>query len=127
MKNECILWQGQVSPNGYGRMSDGKRYAHRVSYENTFGPIPEGFVVKHKCDNKLCVNTDHLEAGTQASNVKEAYDRKLRKPSRKLTNSQFKEIANRVKTESGSALAREFNVSRQLVCDIKKGRVKWGL
>lgn len=127
MISDCVEWEGQVSPNGYGRLSDGKKYAHRHAYEKVYGGIPAGSVVKHKCDNRRCVNPEHLELGSQSSNVKEAYDRGLRLPSRKLTQHQFKEIRQRCTTENNAALAREFNISRQLVCNIKKRRVTWGL
>lgn len=120
--NDCILWKGQVSPNGYGRLSDGKNYAHREAWRQVYGEIPKGKVIKHKCDNKLCINIEHLELGTQAENVKEAYDRNLRKPIRKLTDKQIQEIKQRL-NENNSALAREFGVSRQLICCIAKGRL----
>ena len=120
--DDCIEWAGQVSQNGYGRLPDGKRYAHREAWKMINGLIPEGMVIKHKCDNKLCVNPDHLEVGTQSENVKEAYDRGLREPTRKLTDEQIREIKERI-DENNSALSREFGVSRQLICDISKGRI----
>jgi hypothetical protein len=44
-------------------------YAHRVAYELFYGPIPEGQVVRHKCDYGLCCNPAHLLVGTQADNL----------------------------------------------------------
>jgi len=72
----CWLWTG-ATRNGYGEISDrrfkqnGYRYAHIVAFESAFGPIPEGMVVCHFCDNPLCVrpSLSHCFLGTQADNL----------------------------------------------------------
>lgn len=75
----CWLWTGVQYPNGYGlAMYAGEKFlAHRVSYAMWRGPIPNGMVVRHSCDNKQCVNPHHLEIGTVRDNTQETYDRGL--------------------------------------------------
>lgn len=65
--NGCWNWKGPISKEGYGRL--GPRLAHRVSYQEAVGPIPQGLVLDHLCKNKKCANPKHLEAVTQRVNV----------------------------------------------------------
>jgi len=71
--DECWEWQGCRHPMGHGRFvpSTGKHiYAHRFSYIERFGEIPEGLVIHHKCFNPPCVNPAHLEAISHGDNLK---------------------------------------------------------
>lgn len=66
----CWLWEG-APVNGYGWIcapTKGSRFAHRASYQTFVGPVPEGLMICHKCDVKLCVNPAHLYAGTAKNN-----------------------------------------------------------
>lgn len=70
-REDCYEWPAGRSgklghPVVYSRRLGKCVYMHRVMYEATFGPIPEGLVVRHKCDNPPCINPNHLELGTQA-------------------------------------------------------------
>ncbi len=68
----CWHWTAAALPRGYGRFGLPNRkvaLAHRMSYELYVGSIPDGMVVRHRCDTPSCVNPDHLELGTQADNV----------------------------------------------------------
>ena len=64
----CWEWQGTRFPSGYGHFSH-NRYAHRLVWELTYGPVPKGAGVCHTCDNPPCCNPDHLFLGTQKDNV----------------------------------------------------------
>lgn len=72
-EGECWVWRGAVGSHGYGQLwvNGGMRTAHRVSYEAHKGPIGEGLLVCHRCDNKLCWNPDHLFTGTHGDNAED--------------------------------------------------------
>ncbi len=66
---DCWIWLASTS-DGYGNfwMDNRKWKAHRFSYELEHGPIPEGLIICHRCDDRKCVRPEHLFLGTHKDN-----------------------------------------------------------
>lgn len=104
--NECIEFIGRIHKSGYGEIVIfNKTYqAHRISYESTYGEIPAGLYVLHHCDNRSCVNPQHLSVGTQQDNMNDMLRKHRSRDSRgeknenaKLTWEKVREIRAEVK------------------------------
>ena len=78
--DDCWEWTACKTSFGYGQLGiDGiMTNAHRISWEISNGPIPDGMVICHKCDNPGCVNPDHLFAGTHKDNIADCISRGMR-------------------------------------------------
>ena len=81
-KEECWEWQGTKFITGYGKLDHYSNrvrlqlYAHRYSYSYFVGEIPKGLVIDHLCENRACINPNHLEPTTIVDNIQRTYDRK---------------------------------------------------
>ena len=122
----CWLWVAALDGGGYGQAWDGskQRRAHRLSWEQHKGEIPEGLHVLHKCDVRCCVNSDHLFLGTHDDNMADMRAKKRRNGERaswpKLTEAQVIEIFN--SPEPCPVIAARYGVSRSTPLFIKQGR-----
>jgi len=123
----CWQWTGNKDKENYGLFwyKTNNRRAHRISYILHNGEIPEGLIIRHKCDNPSCVNPEHLESGTQKDNIKDMNDRGRRKGNIKLTNDQIIEIKRLLSLNTQQReIAKQIGVSQGTVCQIKQGK-RW--
>lgn len=104
-ESNCLEWnESQHLRDGYGAMRvDRQRYlAHRLAYALWVGPVPNGMLVLHSCDNRRCIEPSHLSVGTIADNISDM-DAKSRRAIRersgraKLTEEQVKYIREKYK------------------------------
>lgn len=125
---DCWIWTGGKSGIGYGQVSRGDRrmLAHRVSHLLFVGPIPDGYVVRHRCDNPPCVRPSHLEVGTQLDNMRDKVARgrqaqRSRNGASKLTEEGFDRLIEMKRSGVPQvAIARELGVTPQAVCQYLK-------
>lgn len=88
--NDCWEWLGSTDRHGYGQVKVGQKMcrAHRVSFELMVSEIPTGMYILHHCDNRRCVNPDHLFLGTQLDNIRDMRSKGREKDVRGETNGQ---------------------------------------
>lgn len=123
----CWEWQGRKAPAGYGRF--GAMMAHRVAYELIKGPIPEGLLIRHKCDNPPCCNPRHLIIGTHKQNTQDAVERGrhavgARSGMAKLSEDQARYILRNAEKKTVRQLAAMFGVAPSTVSMVRSGQ-RW--
>jgi hypothetical protein len=92
----CWVWQRMLMPNGYGQMgykSRGSMLAHRAAYEVFVGPLIEGLMVCHTCDNPRCVNPAHLVQATAQWNAQDMKAKQRGNYANACKGSQVKHLA----------------------------------
>lgn len=124
----CWEWQGARCNTGYGKVMVNGRVVttHRVAWSLINGNIPAGLYVLHRCDNRICINPDHLFIGSHAENMQDKITKGRHKY--KLSDEQVRDIRVRYcakHEQSGRAwrsnadeLADEFGVHRGYVMNL---------
>lgn len=78
-EDECWPYRTAVERDFYGNISNGSKgrqiSSHVAAYQLTYGPVPDGMVVRHTCDYKPCCNPAHLVLGTYKDNTQDAIER----------------------------------------------------
>jgi hypothetical protein len=133
-EGECWGWKASTIRHGYPQLTcKYSLFKHKNaaigSYVIHKGPIPEGMVVMHTCNNPICTNPDHLEIGTQQQNID--YKVSLNRQNRgekvntaKLTEEQVREIRKLMEDGvSVQTVAVMYGMSNTTVYDIKKRKI----
>lgn len=130
----CVEWRGGLTSGGYGKFHSGGRFgktelAHRAAWRLFKAPLPPSAFVLHTCDNRRCVNPDHLRLGTQKDNIGDMWSKARANPPRgqqhhaaRLTESAVREILR--SRDSLEALASRFGVHPRTVRDARE-RKTW--
>ena len=126
--NGCWNWTGYVAPDGYGKlMAFGEQYAHRVSYILHNGSLPKSLDVMHTCDNRRCVNPEHLKKCVHSENMADMSIKKRScwgesHRSAKLTEDDVRYIRN--SKEDIKFIANKFGVAEVTARQAKAG-ITW--
>jgi hypothetical protein len=112
---DCHLWTGATDLNGYGKLNVGgeTRGAHRLAYQWEHGDIPDGRMIDHTCNNKSCVNPDHLRLVAPEENAVGAAP--------KLSQEAAQEIRALSGRYTQKELAEEYGVTASAIGAIVRG------
>lgn len=131
--NGCFEWQAARLACGYGRFyvreQKKEMQVHRVAYEAVRGPIPEGKLVCHHCDNRRCCNPAHLFLGTHKDNSRDCVSKNRhvhgsKAHNAKLTEADIVAICERYNAgRNHYELADEFGVCRPVITEILQGKL----
>lgn len=126
----CYLWHGTLDRHGYGYLRLGHKNikAHRIVWELTNGEILKGLCVCHRCDNRACVNIDHLWIGTNKDNTADKMAKGRANfatggdlPQAKLQPEDIRAIRSDLR--SNRLLGLAYGVSASLISNIKNRKI----
>jgi hypothetical protein len=117
----CAIWQGTISPAGYGRYETmenginptGTVLRHRQVWITANGVPPDGMDVHHKCEQRDCVRLDHLELRPRSEHLRIHHG---------VSPEKYTEILAALRTgeESQAAISRRFGVSKSYIWRLRR-------
>jgi len=122
----CIEYKGSIGNSGYGMDYDPDTQktitAHRLAFKQANGFLPP--VVMHICDNKICVNPEHLKAGTQSDNIKDCVAKGRYVSRQKVSDQDIKAIQS--DPRSSRVLGKVYGVNQKTILNYKNYTGKGG-
>lgn len=122
----CWNWTGSINNKGYGevRIGNKKFFSHRASWIFHFGEPPvhssyHGMCVLHKCDNRKCVNPEHLFLGTNLDNVIDMFSKGRKIYKSKIDKNEFSSIRKqKLSGMTFKQIAKNYGVSVTVIRNI---------
>ena len=127
----CVEGEGYRGADGYGRVNrrgSGRspQTAHRWTWEQAHGPLPDNLYVMHLCHNRPCVNVEHLRPGTNSENLLMSSENLKRdvkgtkNPAHRLTEDDVRAI--RASTDTQVSLGERYGVRQTTISMVVTGR-----
>lgn len=137
----CWNWVGYIQSSGYGQFSFKNKpvLVHRAAWSLWNNQeIPSGLFVCHHCDNRRCVNPEHLFLGTALDNVRDCISKQRhlkgfckghlhgrKKRIRKLSDEDIRQIrVTLYNKEPLAVIADRYGVTMSCVSVIRRGKRK---
>jgi predicted XRE-type DNA-binding protein len=127
METGCHEWQSTLDKGGYGKFyRNGKQAkAHRVAYDLFVAPISANRHLLHSCDNRKCVNVEHLSFGSSRDNIADMDAKGRRGTKSTLTYSKVEEIrCLLLERYSQKEIANRFGVHQSAISRIKLNKTR---
>ena len=119
--NGCNEMKGSICKNGYAKLTVKQKntWAHRMIYQLLNGEVPSCIDICHICDNRCCINPEHLFASTRLGNMQDAVKKGrqakgLKLPHAKLNEkSKYEIVVRAMAGELYKNIAKDFGICKQ--------------